>query len=93
MTHTPHAPDAPCRAFRTAVEERVDGTSAALRAVRTAPHLRRCPPCLAWVTARHAYRRMMQRLGAAVVAPLDLRDRIRALLERAAERDAQRPNA
>jgi hypothetical protein len=36
---------------------------------------------------------MMQRLGAAVVAPLDLRDRIRALLERAAERDAQRPNA
>jgi hypothetical protein len=41
------------------------------------------------VTARHAYRRMMQRLGEAVVAPLELRDRIRAALQR----DAERPNA
>jgi hypothetical protein len=45
------------------------------------------------VAARHAYRRMMQRLGEAVVAPLDLRDRIRGVLQRDAARDAQRPNA
>jgi hypothetical protein len=36
---------------------------------------------------------MMQRLGDTVVAPLALRDRIREVLQRAAERDAQRPNA
>jgi len=83
----------PCRAFRAAVDEQLDGSSDALAAVRAAPHLCRCPPCLAWVAARHAYRRAMQRLGDAVVAPLDLRDRIRGVLQRAAEGDAQRPNA
>ncbi|MGA0920593.1 MAG: hypothetical protein ACO31W_04265 [Gemmatimonadaceae bacterium] len=93
MAHAPHAPDQPCRAFRTTVDEQLDGSRDALQAVRAAPHLRRCPPCLAWVAARHAYRRMMQRLGDTVVAPLALRDRIREGLQRAAERDAQRPNA
>jgi predicted anti-sigma-YlaC factor YlaD len=82
-------PDVPCRAFRASTDEQLDGTSDALRSTRSAPHLRRCPACLAWVTARHAYRRMMQRLGEAVVAPLELRDRIRAVLHR----DAERPNA
>lgn len=93
MTLSPHAPDVPCRAFRTAVDEQLDGSPDALQVVRAAPHLRRCPPCLAWVATRHAYRRMMQRLGEAVVAPLDLRDRIRGVLQREAARDAQRPNA
>jgi hypothetical protein len=36
---------------------------------------------------------MMRRLGDAVIAPLDLRDRIRSVLQREAARDAQRPNA
>lgn len=72
----PSDPSTPCASFRACFDDIVAEASDAVTVARVEAHAQLCPPCRFALAAARAYRRAMRRVGTAVRASDELRERV-----------------
>lgn len=74
-TLPPSDPISPCAAFAAMLDDVVSAETDALSVARAEAHAALCPACRITLSAARVYRRTMLRVGSAVRASAELRDR------------------